>query len=656
MRVRIASEIFRGQNVGRNSSWTEMITRLNPPQPHSTMRWGAVCLTVLATVAAGTLCGAPAGAQNGQVPAISPAPLPQGALPGAAIPQVPAVQTTRPLAPAPEKALVSLRFEDAPVADLLRMIAEEGNVEISIRGDVVGTLKYINIVNEDPGKAIERVAEAGGLQWRKLGERSFVVAQNLPPEPSRAEVPAILNTVPVNPFSGTGVRALLPPKLDDIPELLQRGAQGQATADQPRDYHYLRVRNLPPSMIAWLIDPANHDEPLVFRQSRHNVEKYFENYLARPAIDPNAQAVMNGNGYYNPYTSNNVAPGAGQAGGLGQFLQPYTQGNAQFGSSGGEGGGGGGRGGRGGGGRGGGGRRGGGGGNQQGGAGGGGGQGLFDLTDQGVDSIIAVDPQNALLVYGTEQGVRALETIIQYLDRPLRQVEIEAQFVNVTTTDATQFGIDFNSANGPFTVNSSGNTATTPPAGSFSVGFVRGNFQATLQALIRQDRAKIVNSPRVTAINNLTATLFSSTTTPVILTSSQGGIGGQVGQSQNLIGITTSIGLTVTPTINNDDTITVVMQPVVSTQNPTALGVPQVFTQTVQTVANVKDGDTIALGGLRTKAINRGGARVPVLSNIPLIGQFFRSRSVNEQEGELIIFLTARIIRRLDETEAVPGT
>ncbi|MDF2441788.1 MAG: ral secretion pathway protein, partial [Abditibacteriota bacterium] len=288
---------------------------------------------------------------------------------------------------------------------------------------------------------------------------------------------------------------------------------------------------------------------------------------------------------------------------------------------------------------------------------GGGGGGLFDLSEQGIDQIIAVDPQNALLVYGTEQGVRALETIIQYLDRPLRQVEIESQFVNVSTTDARSFGIDFQSSNGPFTVSTSG-LAPAAGNGALTLGFVRGNFQATLNSLIRQDRAKIVNSPRVTAINNLTASLQSMTQTPVILTTAQqgGGIGGGVAQGQNLIFINTSIGITVTPTINNDDTITVVMQPNVSTQRPTSLGVPQVFQQTVQTVANVKDGDTIALGGLRTKAISRGGARIPILSDIPFLGKLFRSSNVSEEDGELIIFLTARIIRRLDETEAVPGT
>ncbi|HVF09159.1 MAG TPA: hypothetical protein VNA16_00030 [Abditibacteriaceae bacterium] len=286
------------------------------------------------------------------------------------------------------------------------------------------------------------------------------------------------------------------------------------------------------------------------------------------------------------------------------------------------------------------------------------GGGSFELPE-GVDQIIAVDPQNALLVYGTEEGVRRLETIIAYLDRPLRQVEIEAQFVTVTQSSLSAFGIDWSGANnGPFTTSVNG-LAPSPGPGTFSLGYLRGNFQATLRAQVSQNRAKTVSSPRVTAINNLTASLFTSVSQPLLLSSATTGIGGQTGESQNLVFITTSVGLTVTPTINNDDTITVVMQPQVQNPNLVNVGgqtIPAPITQTVQTIANVRDGDTIALGGLRTKRSARGGARIPILSNIPFIGQFFRENRKSDSDEDLIIFLTARILRRAEDTEPVPGT
>jgi type II secretory pathway component GspD/PulD (secretin) len=621
-------------------------------------RW--LCWTVLGGTAACVI--SPTLAQG---PAIAPAPLPGTTA---------ATTTTQPAAPmavpslnvpagrlpaAQERPLVSLQFQDADVADLIQMIADQSKVQIIIHGDVTGQkIGYIKMEDVEPEIAIQRVAMAGNLQWRKLDNDMYVIAKNLAPEPAR-EAPPATNSLPANSILNADAPIYAMPDLLELKNMLPPGNGAQP--DAPREVRRILVGNVKPSIVAWWIDPANHPEPTEFRHSRESAEGIFKKYMGQPAIDPNVQAAINGNApympasnYYNPY-----APGAGaygMAGGMGQFAQPYVQGNAQFGggrnSNNNGGGGGGGRGGRG--------NRGddggGGGGRQRGGGGGGG--GLFDLTEQGVDQIIAVDPQNALLVYGTEEGVRALETIIQYLDRPLRQVEIEAQFVRVNTNDVSSFGVNFQAANGPFTVNIPGN-APIVTSGGISIGFIRNNFQATLSALVNQNRAKIVNSPRVTAINNLTASLESTESTPVLLTNTTTGIGGQVGTNQQLNYITSGIGLTVTPTINNDDTITVVMVPTVSSQQLVTVGgqsIPRITQETVRTVANVKDGDTIVLGGLRQKQNSRGTARVPVLSRIPIFGQFFRSNNRNEADSELIIFLTARIIRRLEENDPVPGT
>ncbi|HEX8465326.1 MAG TPA: hypothetical protein VF627_11985, partial [Abditibacterium sp.] len=159
------------------------------------------------------------------------------------------------------------------------------------------------------------------------------------------------------------------------------------------------------------------------------------------------------------------------------------------------------------------------------------------------------------------------------------------------------------------------------------------------------------------AINNLTASLTSQTITTVVLTTVAQGLGGGQLQGQTGIQIQTAIGLTVTPTINNDDTVTVLMEPTLTTQTPVPGQLfPTINSQTVSTIANVRDGDTIALGGLKAKNISRASDRIPILSNIPLIGGLFRNNSTLTTENDLIIFLTARIIRRAGDDDAVPGT
>jgi type II secretory pathway component GspD/PulD (secretin) len=595
-----------------------------------------------------------AQAQNALTPGESlPAITPGGAPVSAVQPGLPAPNRRAPV----EEARISLRFQDASVADLVQMISQQGNVEIIINGDVAGTIKYINLEDKTPEDALKAVAVSAGLQWRRLDARTFLIAKELPAIP---EVPAQLPSAPEIPtYNGLGGAAVLPmPSLDGIPELVNPDID--ANGNERRESRVLAVKNVPVRIMAWWIDKQNQPEPIQYSTSRQNTERFFDKHLGEPAFAPEVTAAMNGGyapptQYPNPYAPSGPYGAGGNGaneGGLGQFSSPYTQDNAQFGFGGNNNTGGGRRGNRGGRGNNGGGR-----GNNRGGLGGGGGDGLFDLSEQGVDQIIAIDPQNALLVYGTEAGVRALENIVQFLDKPLRQVEIEAQFVSVNSNNTDEFGINFTSQNGPFTVAATPASTINARGGTFSLGFVRNNFQATLNSLVSRGRAKVVTAPRVTAINNLTASLQSSTSTPIVTTSTQAGIGGQVGQQQNVNFITTSIGLTVTPTINNDDTITVVMQPQVSTQQaiPGSIA-PRIVQQIVQTVANVKDGDTIVLGGLRDKQIARTSSGVPLLSQIPLLGALFRSRSDIMADNDLIVFLTARIKRRLDEDAPVPGT
>ena len=562
----------------------------------------------------------------------------------------PAAPMTQP-GQAPD--LISATFKDMDVAQALELIATQGDVEIMINEDVQGKIRLMIVKDKTAEQTIRDIARAQRLQWRKTGPNSFVVAKELPPE----DVPAQATIAP-SPglYPGDSTVMAQPQTLpaDVLPELSRTGGGEMST-------YRIYTKYMTPSQIAWILDPqSQREEPLLFRMSRENKELYSKKYLAKSAFSPEDIAAQSGN-YVPPAQSSNPYS-SGYGGGFNQFASPYTQGSAQFGGGGFGGNQGGGRGNRGGnqgGGRGNRGNQGGGRGNQFGNQdGGNGGGGVFELPE-GVDSITAVDPQNALLVFSTQEGFSRLQDIVNFLDLPLRQVVIEAQFVAVNTNDTNSLGIDFSGSNGPFNYNSSGFQPSPPSSGgSFQLGFLRGNFQASLRALLQQNRAKVVTAPRILAINNLTATLSSNTSTPIVTTTTTTGIGGQVGQGNQIGFLTSGISLTVTPTINNDDTITVVLQPTVQqqTQIPGS-AIPGVVEQTLQTVANVRDGDTVALGGLRTKNLGRTLQEVPLLGRIPIIGALFRRKETTNLDQDLIIFLTATIVRRAPvEEQAVPGT
>ena len=430
--------------------------------------------------------------------------------------------------------------------------------------------------------------------------------------------------------------------LNDLPTLVEAN-----TGQGENRLRTIAIKNVPSALIAYQLDPANNPMPTSLQVAGKNAGNYGQ--------QPIAQSALLGDGLNTSGAFNNFVPNDSSA--L-PYVNPYlrnaasslvrpaveTRANSQFGGGrNNQGGQQGGRGGRG----------------QRGGAGGGGAGGSFELPGD-IQQIVSVDPQNVLLVAGgSDEDIRRLQELINVLDQPLRQVEIEAQFVELQSQDARTFGIDFSTARGNFDAATTG-FAGNPAPGSIAVGFVRDNFVARLNALIANNRAKIINAPRVTAINNLTATLQSTERRSIILTSVSQNIGGQQAVGQNLLFVSTTTGLTVTPTINGDDTITVLMQPQVSTQSPGvgdergALGT--ITQRSLETIANVRDGDTIALGGLKTISNQRQDFKVPLLGDIPLIGGLFRSKTITENESELIIFLTARIIRRAGDDILVPGT
>lgn len=531
--------------------------------------------------------------------------------------------------------MIELSFQDVEVGELLDLIARQFDVQVVISGDVSGRLRSINLTNKTPEAAIRHVVAAANLKWRKLEDGTFLIGKNLPEDNFVLTDIKVLNpqaekNLPRSFDNSDLSRNTLPalgtedplsslPANIDIPSLV-----GTTNLSGQKRQHMVRVRNVPPAVMAYWLDPANNTVPLQLQVSGNTQGQYGQQPTVEEGLGAADQAAQGGG---SPLTQFN---------GANSSFNPYTQrssaelrSNAQFGGGGG---------------------------------GGGGAGGASIQRPEGVDRIVAIDAQNALLVFGTDEGVRSLQEIISFLDRPLRQVEIEAQFVTVRAGDSSAFGIQFNvNRNGFIAGSDPGLPQTNFVTGGQQVGFVGPNFQAVLTTLVSQNRAKVITAPRVTTLNNLTASLESITQTPFVLSQSrENPVTGVITTTVRLFRIFTRIGLIVTPTINADDTVTVVMQPQVEIPTPSGIpgfaNIPIVNTQRVVTIANVRDGDTIALGGLRNATQTRGGTRIPLLSDLPLIGGLFRSRTNISDDQELIIFLTARIVRRAGDEDPVPGT
>jgi len=296
-----------------------------------------------------------------------------------------------------------------------------------------------------------------------------------------------------------------------------------------------------------------------------------------------------------------------------------------------------------------------GGGGGQGGGGLGGGGGQANLTaGQGLVpsgiSFISYDPNtNSFIVEADdEEAINKLREAIQLFDVAPRQVQIKVEFITVTNGFSKSLGYEFQYQRG--TVFAGTRPGVFAPASSpVFLNYSTGNVAMRLRTSLSEDNSKVESAPLIRTLNNMPASISSSTTQTVFTptTTLVGGAGATTSYQANDVSATTF--LSVAPRINSDDTITVFLNPQIegfvgNSVAPDGQTVPNTFSQSISVVARVKNNETIVLGGLASKTESSTLVKIPVLADLPVFGQFFRSTSKTRSNSELLIFVTPTII------------
>lgn len=291
-------------------------------------------------------------------------------------------------------------------------------------------------------------------------------------------------------------------------------------------------------------------------------------------------------------------------------------------------------------------------------------------------SIQADVPTNSLIIKDEESIVSEIKKIIQKLDVRTKQVMIEAKIVNATESFSRDLGIQW----GGFFSNSSqsnrifgispsttGTTTTTfgtsNPGDNFvinapiqttpigNLGIIIGSLHKNLrldlalQLAEQKGQAKIVSSPKILTLDNKRATIRSGST--LRIRSIPLGSSVSSGVTATVETINTGVELGVTPQITGDDNITLTVDVGQSEPNfdRKVENIPEVQDQRATTSILLKDGETVVIGGLYRVIEGESVTGIPFLSDIPLIGWLFKSKSKEKRNEELMIFLTPRIIR-----------
>ncbi|HEU6447074.1 MAG TPA: secretin N-terminal domain-containing protein [Verrucomicrobiae bacterium] len=295
----------------------------------------------------------------------------------------------------------------------------------------------------------------------------------------------------------------------------------------------------------------------------------------------------------------------------------------------------------------------------------------------GQTKIIADQRSNSLLIFATRQDMQTIKKIISELDTLLPQVLIEAVVVDVSLNKGWTFGVS--AAQNPKTFSPSvpivgaggmnnGQTflnfltqATTNgllslgtntfgnalPGGFSYFGNIGPSWDVALQAIGSDSSASIIQRPRIQTSQARPAQFFVGNTVPYVTSTYYGGT---TGNSSSYSQLSVGVELDVTPYINPEGLVVMdVNQEIDDLNGSTAIqgvgDVPNTIKRTLSSEVAVKDKDTIILGGFIRSDNSKTRSGVPLLMDIPIIGNLFQTRNSNKDRTELIVMLRPTVLK-----------
>ena len=318
---------------------------------------------------------------------------------------------------------------------------------------------------------------------------------------------------------------------------------------------------------------------------------------------------------------------------------------------------------------------------------------LKEAVDWPQGAKIVLDKRtNSLIITNTPKNLQIIEDILYNLDMTPYEVLIEARFLEVDVTDLEELGFEWK-MNADAAVEEKGGAFKHGFAGDSGVDFsafsnaseglnltykgvlTNPQFQVVLHALEKSDKTKTLSAPRVTTLNNQLATMkivdewiYPTRYEFQIVQYDLNGDGDydDAGETEfknvptNFVRRDVGIILKVLPSVGTDrKTITLSLIPEVSDATKDyfeytgEVKLPKFSSRNLATTVAVNSGDTVVLGGLIKEIRTQNKTKVPILGDIPLLGNLFKKNSDSIQRRNLLIFVTAKLLSPSGEEIAV---
>ena len=304
------------------------------------------------------------------------------------------------------------------------------------------------------------------------------------------------------------------------------------------------------------------------------------------------------------------------------------------------------------------------------------------------DALIQIDPESrSLIVVADEDTDKEISKVIKNLDKPKPQVLIKVLFAQVTLDNNLDFGVEGNYAfdiNKPATsqlVTTAAQQAVstaaaaiipTPTNGRAAQGTNFGlaaaanqsngafftlntqNATATLYALAQRGKVSVLSRPSILARNNQEAVILIGQSVPL----PSGNVISDTGANSTSVQYTdVGIILRVTPYITSNRNIEMIVSPEISSLAAQTVQISQNFSAPIinktsaETVVVTPDQTTVVIGGLMQKTDSTQINKVPLLGDIPVVGNLFKRTTKTYEKNELVIFMTPYIVEGTDHLE-----
>lgn len=266
---------------------------------------------------------------------------------------------------------------------------------------------------------------------------------------------------------------------------------------------------------------------------------------------------------------------------------------------------------------------------------------------------IVADPKtNSIVVKALPSDYKGIKAIIEAIDATPQQVFIEALILEITLEDGLDYGTEWEWDMGSLNIRGLGDLRRTE--GRPTIRIAKGNFEVLMDIIATNSNVRVLSAPHLLVRDEQPANIQVGSEVPIL--SSSGQQAGTTVTFEQIQYRDTGIILTVTPHIAENDFITLDIKQEVSNAETTTTGVsdsPTFSTRQAETSLVIKSGHTISLGGIIEHKNEKSVSKIPLLGDIPFLGNLFKTVSIANTRTELLMLITPYIANNEEEADSL---